>query len=142
MRMKSQNSKGFTFEERKTRRGFTLIELLVVMTIIVILAGLSLVSYQGAQRSARDGARRADLEQIRSALEMCYADNDVYPAIYPDVVCGGNTYLSETPVDPVSDNGYYYSGAGATYRLCAILETGGNDTCAGCAACNYEVTSP
>ena len=129
--MKSQNSKGFT-----------LIELLVVMTIIVILAGLSLVSYQGAQRSARDGGRRADLEQIRTALEMCYADNDTYPnTIYLDVSCG-NTYLTGTPQDPVGGNYYYDGSLGVSYRLCATLETGGNDTCAGCPNCNYEVASP
>lgn len=145
-----KKNRGFTFEERKARRGFTLIELLVVMTIISVLVGLSLVSYQGARKSARDGKRKADLEQIRSALEMCYADDDSYPAtISPGsalaCVTAANNYLDPVPGDPVSGRLYGYSG-GSSYILCAALETGGSTVtgCASCgtATCNYKVTSP
>lgn len=122
--------KGFFFEEKKTQRGFTLIELLVSMTIVAVLLGLALVSYQGARRSARDGKRRADLEEIRSALEMCYADDGVYPgSIYDNVTCetSGRTYLSGTPKDPATDGRYSYNRLSpTTYDLCATLETGGS----------------
>lgn len=108
-------------------KGFTLIELLVVMTIIAVLAGLALVSYQGARKSARDGKRKSDLEQIRSALEMCYSDENQYPGdISSSVACGGEPYLSPTPRDPVSGADYVYTPAGSpvvSYTLCANLET-------------------
>ncbi len=110
-------------------KGFTLVELLVVMTIVAILAGLALTSYQGARKNARDGKRKADLEQIRSALEMCYADEGSYPtSIYASVSCGGQTYLSSTPKDPITDAKYsYLPGATfVTYQLCASLEMTGN----------------
>jgi len=105
-------------------RGFTLIELLVAMTIIAVLSGLALVSYQGARKTARDGKRKVDLETIRSALEMCYADTNSYPSsITGSVSCGDKTYLSPTPIDPSTKDDYDYSPGDSTYSLCASLET-------------------
>ena len=63
----SKACKGFTLISRACERGFTLIELLIVIVIIGILMSVLLVSYQGTRRTARDGKRKADLEQIRSA---------------------------------------------------------------------------
>jgi len=131
-------------------KGFTLIELLVAMTIASVLMGLALVSYQGARKSARDGRRKADLEQIRSALEMCRADTGSYPTgIYNDITCGGQTYLSGTPKDPITQDSYYYSRADDNnYTLCAYLEAGGVSGSCGSAdcgsgrTCNYKVTNP
>ncbi len=133
------------------KKGFTLIELLVVMTIIAVLAGLTLSSYQGARKTARDGKRKSDLEQIRSALEMCYADDNSYPltgsvtAGGPLICTGGNQYLEVIPGDPVSSRQYAYESDGATYTLCASLETS-SETVTGCGSCgetcNYRVTNP
>ena len=133
-------------------KGFTLIELLTVMTIIAVLAGLALISLQGARKSARDGKRKADLEQVRSALEMCRADAGSYPAsIYNDISCGSpaQTYLSGTPKDPVTQDSYYYSRPDANnYILCAYLETGGVSGSCGTASCgsgrtcNHKATNP
>ncbi len=128
--------------------GFTLIELLVTMTIVAVLLGISLVSYQGARKSARDGKRKADLEQIRSALEMCRADTGSYPgSIYESISCGGKTYLSPTPEDPSNNSNYYYSGSDNAYTLCAYLEVGGTEGSCSTASCgdrncNYKVTNP
>lgn len=58
-----------------SKKGFTLIELLVVISIIGILAGLTLSSYTGAQKQARDSQRRSDLNQYRNALETYAASN-------------------------------------------------------------------
>lgn len=128
--------------------GFTLIELLVVISLIAILMGVALVAFQGTRKSARDGRRKADLEQIRSALEMCRSDQLSYPTSLPS---GGgincSTYLPSVPTDPLYPTYQYpYSGAANTYTLCAYLETG-TGTVAGCGscglyACNYKVTNP
>ena len=134
-------------------KGFTLIELLVAMTIASILMGLALVSYQGARKSARDGKRKTDLEQIRSALEMCRADTGSYPATIYDsngnISCGTQTYLSGTPKDPITQDPYYYSRpAASNYTLCAYFEVGGVSGSCGSAdcgsgrICNYKVTNP
>lgn len=141
----------------KRSRGFTLIELLVAMTIVAVLIGVALVSYQGIRKSARDGKRRSDLEQVRSALEMRRADCGSYPAT--SLSSGGNiigdgststclvttTYIT-IPNDPVTGNNYSYTGATNSYALCAALEIGGGTVtgCGSCgtATCNYKVINP
>lgn len=142
----------------KKNKGFTLIELLVAMTIMAMLMAIALVSYQGARKSARDGRRRADLEQIRSALEMCRTDAGSYPnTIYDNegnisctVDVESQIYLTGTPKDPFTTDEYYYSpdAVNNTYSLCAFLETGGDDSCGddeGCGVgrtCNYQTKNP
>ena len=135
------------------RKGFTLIELLVVITIIGILMGLLLVSYQGTRKSARDGRRKADLEQIRGALEMCRSDTGSYPA---SLTFTGNclSYLPSVPADPLASvYSYQFNRIDAnTYVLCAYLEgeTTITGTCpsancngnCGTVACNYKTCNP
>lgn len=108
------------------KKGFTLIELLVALTIIGLLVGFSLVSYQGSRKTARDAKRKADLEQIRSALEMYRTDCGRYPVgnlkSGDNISCGGTTYL-QIPPDPLGGRQYIYSGNGTIYIICAGLET-------------------
>jgi len=126
------------------KNGFTLVELLVTMTVIAILMGLAFVSFSGTKKTARDGKRKADLEQIRSALEMYRSDNEKYPSSLSDLTSGG--YLSSLPADPLGYTYYYEKSDDNHYQLCAYLETGGSDDCGDhCSApgaCNYKVTNP
>lgn len=151
------------------RKGFTLIELLVVMTIISVLLGLSSIAFQSSRQAGRDAKRKADVEQIRSALEVYRSDYGGYPTSYlPSgaltCVVGArtNTYFSGS-LDPSSPSSNYYyvagltsgtgcNGAGVTtYSVCARLETvtatltAGQPcfrSCGSAGACNYEVDSP
>lgn len=124
--------------KKALKTGFTLIELLVVMAIIGVLLALALVSYQGARKSARDGKRKASLEEIRSALEMCRADTGRYPleedfSFGESLSCGGTVYMETIPEDPINSSPYlftYASSDGVTYTLCANqLETTGRSYC-------------
>ena len=141
--------------------GFTLIELLVVISIIAVLAGLSLFALQGARESARDARRKADLEQIRSALELYKADCGDYPAALPAVgnalvgdgspsACSAsNTYMAARPGDIITGQLYVYRRiTTTTYEICASLEGGtvsvscnGSSSC-GTGTCYYRVTNP
>ncbi|HJY98633.1 MAG TPA: type II secretion system protein [Patescibacteria group bacterium] len=138
-------------------KAFTLIELLVVISIIGVLIGLSIFGIEGARKSSRDARRKADLELIRSGLEIYRSDCDKYPASLSwggnlsgdDSVAGclsTNEYISLIPTDPVSTNSYAYSGVTTTYILCASLEQGGGAVsgCGDCgeSACNYKVENP
>lgn len=141
-----------------SERGFTLIELLVVISIIGVLIGLSIFGLQGARQSSRDSQRKADLELIRSGLEIYKSDCQEYPTTLSSSLVGtdappstcstSNTYISKIPTDPQTPTRiYYYSSTGTIYTLCTSLEQvsggGGVTGCGSCGTtCNYKVTNP
>lgn len=62
--------------------GFTLVELLVVISIIAILSVVAVTLFGNAQKNARDGRRRADIDAIAAALEANHVPNsNTYPAL-------------------------------------------------------------
>lgn len=118
-------------------KGFTLIELLVAIVIIGILAGLLMTNFVGVRQRARDAARKSDLRQIQSALELFRSDNGCYPdagctalAAFPAcssaLASGGITYMQKIPCDPLNTGQFTYTyvsaGGGATYSLFSCLE--------------------
>lgn len=94
-------------------KGFTFIELLVVITIIAVVFAAGIVSYTTISKNSRDARRRADVEAIRQALEMCRSITGDYPdTIYPDsgsVECDAKTpptvTMKTTPHDPKTCDG-------------------------------------
>jgi prepilin-type N-terminal cleavage/methylation domain-containing protein len=64
---------------RPTQTGFTLIELLVVISIIAILAGISMPIYQTAVMTGRQAAASNAARQIGLGLRMYANDYDSYP---------------------------------------------------------------
>ncbi len=143
-----------------TNKGFTLIELLVVISIIGVLIGLSIFGLQGAREASRDSKRKADLELIRSGIEIYKSDCNLYPlSLLTGTSLSGdgstsacaatNVYISQVPQDPTyPGRDYLYSSNGTTYEICAALEQGtGAVTCGGSSSCggvtcNYKVTNP
>ncbi len=118
----------------KQQRGFTFVELLVVITIMSLLMAAAIVTYSGSVKSARDARRKADMETIRSALELCRAKDGSYPASVVSgspIVCGGETVLSVVPTDPQgAAHPYGYSRSSPTvYTLTCTFEVIGNGTC-------------
>ena len=125
---------------------------------------LSLFGISSSRETARDANRKADLELIRSGLELYKADCNSYPVT--TAVTGGsplvgdptlsttclaaNIYIAKVPLDPLNTARVYrYSRLTASkYEICAALENGtGTVTCSGftnCGdvSCNYKVTNP
>lgn len=124
---------------KKWQKGFTLIELMVVIGIIVMLATLMVVNYQGASKKARDSRRAADLEQLRSQLELLYTENNEYPDTNPSVWAPKLSIASPKNVD------YSYTRANEhNYVLCTSDWEGSpipnqNDICGGI---EYGVQNP
>lgn len=116
------------------KKAFTLIEILVVVTIIGLLALAGFVSYSQFMKQSRDAKRKADVELIRSALEMYRSSNNLYPTSSPTtpgtfettniIDLSGNVYMSKIPTDPQEENLYYYSSDGITYTIGTHLEGG------------------
>lgn len=92
-----------------TKLGFTLIEVLITVSIIGLLASLTLVSFGGSQRSARDTQRKSDIKQYATALENFANQNG---SLYPErnvTVSAKNTLcvdlgITTCPEDPKNEN--------------------------------------
>jgi general secretion pathway protein G len=81
-------------------RGFTLLELVMVMTIIVILAAVSVSSYQQMQLRAKETILKNNLQEMRKMIDQYAADKEKLPQSLDDLVSAG--YLREVPVDPIT----------------------------------------
>lgn len=125
----------------KTKKGFTLVELLVVIAIIGVLSSIVISSLNNARAKGRDGKRLQDIQQLMTALEMYYLDNNAYPLCNGDRVCAGPpgyadplsalpltpTYISVIPTDPKNINGqygYYYARGWKKTSPTTYLDTG------------------
>lgn len=151
----TKTQKSFTLMRSK---GFTLIELLVVISIIGVLAAVSIFGLSGAREASRDARRKSDLELIKSGLELYRADCNVYPGSLSTTLVGSgtptacavtNTYINAVPTDPIpASRSYRYATTTSGYEICASLEQSGLSTvtCGGSSncgtSCNYKITNP
>ena len=104
--------------------GFTLIELLVVILILGVLtmALFSLLDPIGQLNKAKDAQRKHDIEQIGSAIDAYFNDNNCYPQSVPfgnSWQVGSTVYMQKVPQDPDCGKGGY----------CYIYETDANSNC-------------
>ncbi len=100
--------------------GFTLIEILVATAILGILMAIVTVSFQSANRNARDTKRQADLEEVKGAIERYRLEKSNYPDEVGDPVDTSidglflqelqPEYLQKNYTDPYPAAGtsYYY----------------------------------
>ncbi len=87
------------------KKGFTLIELLVVIAIIGILSSVVLASLSSARVKSRDARRMADLNQIRTAVELYYSEHGHYPIMATNWTSFDSTaYKNNAITNPVATN--------------------------------------
>lgn len=65
--------------------GFTIVELIVVIVIIGILAGITIVAYNGIQNNGYDTSVKSDLVATSKKLDIFYGDNSVFPSNATDL---------------------------------------------------------
>ncbi len=118
-------------------RGFTIIELLVVISIIAILASVTMASLISARVKARDTRRGEDVHQIQTALALYYTDCHRFPTTLtasantgcPSGITLGN-FLNPVPLDPTTNAPYAYAGLGSgvnctSYHIGVVMELAG-----------------
>ena len=143
------NKRGYTIE-----KGFTLIELLIVVSIIGILAGvtLNILNSNQIRMRPRDSQRVSDLGKLQTALELYFADTRRYPVLSSWTAVNNTTlavlrtgsYISTIPTDPSGATGatpcsggnfysYRTNAAGSLYVLTArteLADTANRSACA------------
>ena len=83
---------------RIRQTGFTLLELMIVISIIIILAAITLPQYQKTIMHTREAVLRDDLYKMRSLIDQFAADKGRLPQSLDEIVSEG--YMREIPVDP------------------------------------------
>jgi type II secretion system protein G len=79
---------------RRLHKGFTLIEMLIVIVVIAILAVIVIPRLMGATRKAKEATLKADLKQIRDAIESFEANTAAYPPTLADLVAANGAAIS------------------------------------------------
>lgn len=122
---------------KPSRSGFTIVEMIIVITVIGILAGITIVAFNGTQQKARDNKRLSDMQHISDALKLyrtkfgsdiqtgsgCgssgngngwfnYSDGSTYPASTLSCLTS-NGYLNPSYTDP---SGCITTGSGCANR--------------------------
>ena len=82
--------------------GFTLLELMIVISIIIILAAITLPQYQKTIMHAREAVLKDDLRKMRSLIDQFAADKGRLPQSIDELVSEG--YMRDVPVDPFTGN--------------------------------------
>jgi general secretion pathway protein G len=82
--------------------GFTFIELLLVLAILSLLSGIVAVVSLSKIRSSKESALKADLSNLRKALDDYYGDSGKYPKELQDLV--DKHYIRAVPQDPFTES--------------------------------------
>jgi len=88
-------------------RGFTLIELMMVLTLLLILATMSVPIFHLAVVHARETVLKDDLYTLRKLIDEFTVDKQRPPSSLDEIVEAG--YLHLVPVDP-------FTGSSDTWR--------------------------
>ena len=100
-------------------RGFTLVEILIVVVILGILAAIVVPQFVGATNSSQSATTLAQLQMIRSQLELYQGQHNTFPDLSggwalltgrSDAVGNSNTtgpygpYLQSAPMNPFTNS--------------------------------------
>ena len=85
-------------ENKWLQAGFTLLELMIVISIIIILAAITLPQYQRTIMHTRETVLKDDLRKMRTLIDQFAADKGRLPQSLEELASEG--YMREVPTDP------------------------------------------
>jgi len=119
------------------RSAFTIVELIVVITVIAILAGITLVSYGAWRTSVSTSSVKSDLAQAASTMESARSFDTGYPLTIPSSFTASNgltiTLSSASTAKIFCIDGTSASNSSIQYYIDTTIQAGGaqSGTCAG-----------
>jgi len=112
---------------------------MIVLTIMSILVAIAIPIYQRYVVTARETVLKANLHDLRKAIDMYTADKKKAPQSLNDLVDAG--YFRELPLDPVTQsNTTWEPVTGPTVASVDQTETGITDVRSGSTAVSSEGT--
>ncbi|OGR50450.1 MAG: hypothetical protein A2049_03200 [Elusimicrobia bacterium GWA2_62_23] len=109
------------------RRGFTLLELMIIVAIIGILAGIAVTRFGGVIDKSKEGATRGGLTSLRSALQIYYGDNTIFPSDDLSSLTENKKYIDNLPLVKLPGTSHpenRHVSVGAS-TAAALTDTGG-----------------
>ena len=107
----------------KKSSAFTIVELLIVVVVIAILAAITIVSYNGITKSAKEIALKSDLRNAATQLELTRATTSSYPTSKDSLKFskgtetaysgGGNTFCLQVSNPSLPDKTFHITEAGS-----------------------------
>ena len=84
------------------KSGFTLLELMIVLTIIAILVTIAIPMYTSVMLRTKESVLKANLRDLREAIDAFTADKKKAPQALNDLVDAG--YFRAIPSDPITQS--------------------------------------
>ena len=120
---------------KRNLHGFTIVELIIVIAIISILATIGMVSWSGAQNTAKQNAAKSTLAKMKLSLSDYFTETNTYP-VDKNGIC-------DTPDHDVIPAGELYSefcdDANAVHYLYDALPASCDNSATPCNS--YELTA-
>jgi len=119
------------------RSAFTIVELIVVITVIAILAGITLVSYGAWRTSVSTSSVKSDLAQAASTMESARSFDTGYPLTIPSSFTASNgltiTLSNTSTTKAFCIDGTSASNSSIQYYIDTSIQAGGaqSGTCTG-----------
>jgi prepilin-type N-terminal cleavage/methylation domain-containing protein len=104
------------------RRGFTIVELLIVIVVIGILAGITIATFNGAQKKAKVSSAQSELSNFIKRAELFKIDDSM--GAYPSNLATFKQILIDTNLWNSTRDGnvktYAYCSTGTNYSMVSV----------------------